>query len=134
MRNVIRFSELTYSQLKRSVVLTAKCEDRIYPVIAEQGTRTPYVVYSRSISNDIDSKDVGYQDSATVDITCVAETYDDSLVLAEAVLTAMQQRRIESDAVEGIVATAVTLQDLSEDYVDDCYVQNLTFRMSIDKK
>lgn len=59
-------------------------DNRVFPIIAEQGTSYPFAVYRRSISIPQSSKDrFSYKLRNSVEIRIVSETYDEGIEIVE---------------------------------------------------
>ena len=115
---MIDIGKSIYSMLSAAGI---KC----YPIIAENGATNPFVVYKRTSFNPTTGKDcMIYNATATVEITVVASTYDESIATAESVISALNFKNNES-------IKDITLIDASEDNIDDCYLQILIFNIKI---
>jgi hypothetical protein len=58
--------------------------DRVYPLVADEGTTYPFVVYRRSGLTPANTKDrYSYKEVAAVEIIVASNSYTDSINLAE---------------------------------------------------
>lgn len=133
MVDTFDISFVIYCKLKSDAAIVDKVVDRIYPVVANEGTQTPYIVFSRDIVNDIADKDLDYREQADVTVTCVADTHADSVELARKVRRVLNRAKLTTDD-STIELRDVRLTSCTEDYTDDCYTQELTFHCSIESK
>ena len=103
--------------------------DKVYPLVAEEGTTYPFIVYRRSGLYPATTKDrYSYKEVATVEVLVVSNDYEDSINLAEKVKGKMEHTRGKYNEV---TIGDVTLQNADENYLEDAFVQKLTFQMEI---
>lgn len=96
---------------------------KIFPLIANEGTDFPFLVYRRASYVPENTKD--YEDEkVTIEIVIAANTYVESLDIANSVADALNGK--EDDLIADI-----TIQNLYEDYADDTFLQNMTIQVSI---
>lgn len=101
---------------------------KVFPVVVDNA-QLPYVAYRRSRleHNPTKAKAPG-ADTVQIDVNCYAETYEQSIKLAEAVRAALDYAQGEKD---GLVMRSCTLADGEEFYEDDAFVQSLVFKVQI---
>lgn len=102
---------------------------RVYPIVANEGTKMPYVVYSRKSTSVDYSKDGSIGDSAVFAFTVVSDTYLKADSLAQKV------RRVLEDSFEDyndLIIDDVRVLDISDDYIDDqqVYTINLSVQFN----
>lgn len=96
---------------------------KIFPLIANEGTDFPFLVYRRASYVPENTKD--YEDEkVTIEIVIAANTYVESLDIANSVADALNGK--EDDLISDI-----TIQNLYEDYADDTFLQYITIQVSI---
>ena len=79
MINSIQIGKVIYSKLSENEIIQNVVADRIYPVIAEQTTNYPFIIYYRnSIVNTIFNKDGSVEDDVSFSITVVSTKYNES--------------------------------------------------------
>lgn len=102
---------------------------RIYPVVAEQKTPFPFLVYKRigvALEGD---KDTYYRHGAvSVDLVVAGSSYSQSLGIASAIVDAMPDHPIDLD---GFDISSIRLANAVEDFQDEAYIQTLTFNIEI---
>lgn len=102
-------------------------KNKIYPLIADETTTFPFIVYRRSsITPELD-KDYS-NDSANIQIMIAANNYAESVELAEKVRTSLVHKR---GIIQTIPVEDITLVDGSEEFIDNTFVQNLIFKITL---
>ncbi len=102
-------------------------KNKIYPLIADETTTFPFIIYRRnSISPESDKDQTN--DSATFQIMIAANNYAESVDLAEKVRTALVHK---SGTIQTIPVEDITLVDGSEEFIDNTFVQNLTLKITL---
>lgn len=104
--------------------LTQMIGDRIYPLVATDAARYPFIVYRRTgYTPEGDTKDT-CGESCTMEFAVVEPRYDTCVEVASALCDCLQGAATQN--IEDI-----RLTNSSEDFVDEANVQRLTFRVSI---
>ena len=110
---------------------------KVYPIVSEEGSVLPYIVYRRSSIGKRDVKSypaLGSANTGEFEVICFAETEAQSLVMAERVcelLDGQQYKYEDEETGETLVARSITLAQASEDWEADAYFQQLTFTIKI---
>ena len=115
-----------YSHLKENKSLTDIVGNKIYPIIVEKDTNYPFIVYKRSNVIPDYTKDYHFKDDVIVDIICVSNHYVESVEIASLVRESLEDKKY-GDIV------SIRLESADEDFVDDAYIQTLTFNLTINK-
>lgn len=115
-----------YSILSKNKSLTDKVGNKIYPIIVEKDTNYPFVVYKRSNVIPDYTKDYHFKDYVIVDIICVSNHYVESVEIASLVRESLEDKRIGD-------IDSIRLEDADEDFIDDAYIQTLSFNLTINK-
>lgn len=103
--------------------------NKVFPLVADEGTTFPFVVYKRSGLEPSDTKDrYNFSELATLNIIVAANTYEESISLAERIKDILEHSR---GAYNGINIGGITLDDADEDYLEDTFIQKLTFKIEI---
>jgi len=97
--------------------------NKVFPLIANVNTTFPFIVYKRynyrpTANKDLDSEVV------SMEIVAAATKYDDSVAIANSVADALNSK--ETQLIDDIQMTNV-----SEDFIDDAFVQQMTFDIYI---
>ena len=115
-----------YSLLNGSSLLTDIVGSKIYPIIVEKETTYPFIVYKRSNIIPNYTKDFHFKDEVIIDVICVSNDYSESVDIASMVRDILEDKRFT-----GI--ESINLDSADEDFIDDAYVQTLSFNLSITK-
>lgn len=101
-------------------------QDRIFPVIADQGTSFPFITYRRSGCGNEDSKDSVYEDRTTVELVIASASYEESIEIAQKCREALEKKRYNN-------IRDIKLVDASEMFAEEAFIQNLLFTIKINK-
>lgn len=99
--------------------------NKIFPIIAPEGTTNNYIVYVRD-EYSIDRTKTGIAfHNCIVFISCVSSSYDESQKIADAVFQALDGKYKINTEQHNI--NSIELVDSTEDYDGDVYIQTLSF-------
>lgn len=124
--NSLKVGKEIYSHLKENKSLTDIVGNKIYPIIVEKDTNYPFIVYKRSNVIPDYTKDYHFKDYVIVDIICVSNHYVESVEIASLVRESLEDKRIGD-------INSIRLESADEDFIDDAYIQTLTFNLTINK-
>ena len=124
--NSLKVGKEIYSHLKENKSLTDKVGNKIYPIIVEKDTNYPFIVYKRSNVIPDYTKDYHFKDYVIVDIICVSNHYVESVEIASLVRESLEDKRIGD-------INSIRLESADEDFIDDAYIQTLSFNLTINK-
>lgn len=99
----------------------------IYPLVAENSTRFPFIVYSRDSLISSYCKDGLYEDEVTLTVNIATAKYDEGVSMAEQVRETLTINKYETDGMK--ISSVMT--NATEAYADTCYVQTLIFDIKI---
>lgn len=105
-----------------------KVGDKIYPIIADETTTFPFIVYQRSGFTPQSNKDQT-DENVTVDIVIASDNYADSIDIAVRVREALEHKQ---GTFQGIEINDIVIDDATEDYVENTFLQNLTITVYLD--
>lgn len=91
--------------------------NKIFPIVANAGTELPFLIYRRFNYTPQSDKDYT-NERAEFEIRIVAKKYEDSVIIADAVGSILNN--YEDDEVEQI-----SILSSSEDFLDEAFVQTL---------
>ena len=101
----------------------------IYPLVADQGAEYPFIIYRRTGVKHADTKDrFNFSEEITLEIIVASNTYSECLDEAQRVMWRMENTR---GTYNDIKIQEIKLVDASEDYIEDAYIQKLTFKIEI---
>lgn len=91
--------------------------NKVYPLVAEQSTSFPFIIYRTSASRPISEKDRVYCNwEFTITIDVVDNSYDNVVALCDEALEALYSLDEHYD---------VTVNSVNEMYQDDAYVREI---------
>lgn len=111
-----------YKLLVANEDLVAIVDNKMFPLIANENTTFPFIVYQRDSIYTEYTKDGKYCDNINISINIAATTYNQSIEIAELVRTAIEGKRIDN-------INTIRLISMNEDYLEDTYIQNLQFNV-----
>lgn len=124
--NSLKVGKEIFSLLNKNESLIQIVGNKIYPIVVEKETTYPFIVYKRSNVISDYSKDYHFKDNVIMDIICVSNHYVNSVEIASLV------RETLEDKQQGDIRS-IKLESADEDFIDDAYIQTLTFNLTIDK-
>ena len=99
--------------------------NHIYPIVAPENTLGDFIVYSRQeYSKDLVKAGV-YQDICRVAVVGVSDNYDNAIDLAENIDLALTGTHTNENGVR----IEITLEDSTETFEDNKYIETLLFRI-----
>jgi len=122
MIDSLRIGKIVYSKIGSLV------NNRCYPLIAENGTTYPFIIYQRDSLDSTFCKDGVYEDEVNVSVRVVTDTYNEGIDLAQSVREAMTFNNYTIE--DGGTYTSLMVQ-ADEEFTNDAYVQTLIFRITI---
>lgn len=126
----IRVGAAILDLLTEDQVLTSKVGDKIYPIQAMDDTTFPYIAYRRKALIPAYTKQTNsVEDSVFIDIAIVAESYSQTIGIANDVLRVLDRKR---GVFSGVDVTDIRVSD-SEEQADEVYMQRLEFEIFINK-
>lgn len=109
--------------LTNDTEVTKYINNKVFPIVANNGTDIPFVIYRRFNYEPQSNKDYKGE-SAEFEVRVVANKYEDSVKIADAVGDALNN--YEDNDVEQI-----RLITSNEDYIDEVFVQTLNFYIEL---
>lgn len=102
---------------------------RSFPIVADEGTVFPFLVYRRTSHNSHNTKDrYNYLVSISMELVIVSDRYEDSVNLSQQVWEALDK---EGGVIAGVEIQEIRVTSTSEDYVNDAYVQRLQIEVDV---
>ena len=123
MMDSLNIGKAIYTILQTSIDIDKK----IYPLIADESTTFPFIIYKRTGLTPESTKD-NTNENVSVEINIASSNYSESIDLAIKVRKALEHKKgTYSDiAIEDIV-----IDDATEDYIEDTFIQTLTFKIEL---
>ena len=123
MTNSIFISKAIFQLLANDEVLKESVT-AIYPLIAENDAKFPFITFSRDNIFTSVSKDGYYEDKVTFSIMVVSANYIGSLEIANRVRQIFEKKKI---ITTDVTLHSVRLTGVDESYNENSYIQNLSF-------
>lgn len=109
-----------YTMLSANETISSTTSNHIFPIIADDDTPTPYIVYRRTSTNFETNKDFITKSDDTVELLVVTDDYKEGVGIAEAAMSALMDYNIASLGIK-----RVTVVGGNEDYNEGKYIQTL---------
>ena len=129
MTNSILIGRTIYDKIMEDEELQSYVNGRVFPLIAEQTTSFPFIIYWRtSIQSSNYTKDGFNEDSVEFSVVAVSENYTQSLLIANRIRKVLEVRKISG---EDILVTDVKMVGIDETWNDNSYIQTLNFTCTV---
>ena len=126
-----RSAQWVRTQLLSSEDLRVLVGEKIFPLIAPEGTEGDFITVTRTAYGREYDKTGDAHSITTVTVLCVSDDYDRSLQLAEFVDAVLDGgRNGDIGKIFGSSSTSATLDTSEEYFLDGKIVQSLTFAIS----
>jgi len=99
-------------------------DDKIYPLVAEESVSYPFIIFTKESAYGNYTKDLLMYDGATISIAIAAVNYFQTVEIAERVRQILENYRDE-------YFYNIQLDNVTEDFVEDTYIQQLQFSAKI---
>lgn len=101
---------------------------QVFPLIAEENTTFPFIVYRRNSIRKASTKDYANDEIASVDVVIASDKYSQSVEIAERARFILERGEYEG---ENFSVDNITISNASEQYIQNTYIQTLTFDIEI---
>ena len=128
--STLQIGKAIYKILSDDDVLKNKVNNKIYPLIANENTTFPFIVYRRSGISESETKDKLYAEYVDVELNIVTDRYEESIEIAEMGKSILEKTR---GTVEEIDIRKISVTDAEEDYSNDAFIQKLTLKINTNK-
>ena len=129
MIHSIKIGKLINARLSQDSELAKKVGTGIYPIVAENGTEYPFIVYTKTgITPKDATKDGRYEDTVNFQVTVVSDSYNESVDVADMVRNLLEMKYIGNDE---IAATEIYMSGVTERYEGEAYIQQMQFTCSV---
>lgn len=126
--NSLLIGKYIYKILSENDDLKNKVGNKIYPIVIEQGTQYPFIIFTKSNVNSSYSKDGIIKDYVTIEIHVVTTTYIEGCEIANIARNLFDCTTYKDDE---ITIYNSKLTNVSEGFQDDAYVQTLIFELQV---
>lgn len=118
---------LIRKMLLENEIVKELVEDKIFPIIAPENTKSDFITYVRD-EYSIDRNKMGISTHiCTVYISCISSDYDKSQDIADAVFQCLDGNYNINTEQQNI--RSIYMTDSTEDYAGDNYIQTLAFQI-----
>jgi len=102
--------------------------NKIFPLLANADTTFPFIVYSRNNITPVYTKDILTDNNAVFTVIVVSDKYTESLDIANAVRHSLEGYRYKDETIN---IYPIKLDSISEETMDDAYIQRMMFSFSV---
>lgn len=102
--------------------------NKIFPLLANADTTFPFIVYSRNNITPVYTKDILTDNIAVFTVIVVSDKYTESLDIANAVRHSLEGYRYKDETIN---IYPIKLDSISEETMDDAYIQRMMFSFSV---
>lgn len=113
-----------YNILINDEKLNDLVDKKIYPIVAEENVKFPFVIFTKENCFANYSKDLLCYDSVTISVAVAAVNYFQTVQIAERIRQVLENYR------DGYFYN-ILLENVSEDFAEDTYIQQLQFSAKI---
>lgn len=124
----LQVGKAIYTLLSSNQQLVSMVDGNIFPLIAEINTTFPFIVYKRESVTPQYSKDYWTSDEVMINVMVASNDYVESIDIADLVRQSLDSKQGE---YSGIKIRDIRLTQADEDFIDDTYIQYLTFKIKI---
>lgn len=117
-KSTIRIGEAIYSILKPF--------KKVYPLIADEDTTFPFIVYGRNSGYSQSDKDGIYSAIANVNVKVATQEYDEGVELADKIVNEMEKTIGD---VQGFNIWQIRMTDSNEVFAENAFIQEMQFRV-----
>lgn len=103
--------------------------NNIFPLVAKEGTKYPFIIYSRDNITPVYTKGIygGWDNTITLSLRVYSSDYTQSINIANAVRNAIEWQQFENEEIK---IHPIELQSCFESFSEDGFCQTLTFIVS----
>ncbi|WP_299230242.1 DUF3168 domain-containing protein [uncultured Bacteroides sp.] len=125
----LKIGKVIVQLIKENAELNKAIGLKINPLIAPENTTLPLCVYRRGNLQTSNNKDVrAFEQDIQFEIAIGAANYDEALNIAIAMCDLLTKTR---GNYNGIYISSITLDNATEDYIEETYTQTLVFNIKI---
>lgn len=128
METSINIGKVVKDILYQDEALNNLVKNQVFPLIAEENTTFPFIVYRRNSIRKASTKDYVNDEIASVDVVIACDKYSQSVEIAENVRFVLEHGGYEG---ENFSVDNISLSNASEQYMQNTYIQTLTFDVEI---
>lgn len=132
MTNGLKIGLAITERLWSSIQLRKSTSDEMFPMVADNDARYPFIVYKRNNLQTVNqTKDGWTQDLVSFEITVVSDKYESAVSLIQIVRTLFDFNSWHS--IQGdLTMNRPTITSVSEEYVNNAYVQRINYNTIVE--
>lgn len=128
MTNSVFINRVIYERLTGSPFISQMCPNKVFPLVAEQTTTFPFIVYWRDNVVSESCKDGMHEDTVTFTVVAVTDNYPLSLEIANDIRMNLESMKI---VARDMVITNCKVTGIEESFQENAYVQTLSFECTV---
>lgn len=129
MVNSILFPKEICKKLLNNKDITKYTDQNVFPLIADNKVKMPFIVYTKdNVTNITSTKDGFSEDVLQFTIWIVSETYFTSLEIANEVRKTFEHKKLKTDDYS---VTDCIMTSINESFEENAYLQILSFKCNI---
>lgn len=128
METSLNIGKVIKDILYQDETLNNLVKNQVFPLIAEENTTFPFIVYRRNSIRKANTKDYVNDEIASVDVVIACDKYSQSVEIAERARFILERGEYEG---ENFSVDNITLSNASEQYIQNTYIQSLMFDIEI---
>lgn len=128
METSLNIGKVIKDILYHDEALSNLVKNQVFPLIAEEKTTFPFIVYRRNSIRKASTKDYVNDEAASVEVVIASDKYAQSVEIAEKVRFVLEHGGYDG---ENFSVDNITLSNASEQYMQNTYIQTLTFDVEI---
>lgn len=128
METSLNIGKVIKDILYQDEALNNVLKSQVFPLIAEENTTFPFLVYRRNSIRKASTKDYVNDEIASVDVVVASDKYSQSVEIAERARFVLEHGGYEG---ENFSVDNISLSNASEQYMQNTYIQTLTFDIEI---
>lgn len=103
---------------------------KVSPLVVDNKTDYPYIIYGRSNMSSSTCKDGIYENTVTIDIRVVTSTYEHGLELINKVRESLEIRDVTFNDMR---ITDAYITSAAERYTDNAFIQDIQFTFIVER-
>lgn len=127
--NTLIISKDIYTALTTKPELTQLVDNRVFPIVAEEGTLYPFLTYNRTSINSNGCKCGIYEDVVNFSVNILTTDYLSGLEIGNEVRVAIEKNL--TCTIEGCTYRDIQLVGATEQFTNEGFVQTLNFQVIV---
>ena len=127
MIDTLKIGEYIYDALSQDSSVNGY---RVYPLVADNNAKFPFVIYRRAGLESSTCKDGTYEDSVTMEVMVVSDKYSTGIDIAVRIREILEKQYAIFNTMEINDGNMVLA---TEEYSDNAYIQRMQFNFKINR-